>query len=66
MVESRIGRLEVVVRLDESLRRDILLFPKGGMLRDGRAANLLIAAVETDHGGGAAYYDQPVRLLSIE
>jgi hypothetical protein len=35
---------------------------KGGMLRDGRCANLLVAAVETDAGGGAAYYDELVRL----
>ena len=31
-------------------------------LRDGRCANLLVSAVESDEGGGAAYYDELVRL----
>ena len=35
---------------------------KGGMLRDGCCPNLLVAARETDAGGGAVYYDEPVRL----
>lgn len=39
---------------------------KGGMLRDGQCANLLVAAVESDDGGGAAYYDELVRLRTAE
>jgi anaerobic selenocysteine-containing dehydrogenase len=61
-LESRVGRLAVVVRHDHDLRRDVALMPKGGMLRDGRCSNLLVAAVETDQGGGAAYYDELVAL----
>ncbi len=59
---SRIGRLAVRVRHEPSLRRDVARMEKGGMLRDGRCANLLVSAVETDLGAGAAYYDERVRL----
>jgi anaerobic selenocysteine-containing dehydrogenase len=62
VLESRIASLEVVVRHDPTLRRDVAWMDKGGMLRDGRCANLLVAAVESDAGGGEAYYDQLVRL----
>jgi anaerobic selenocysteine-containing dehydrogenase len=61
-LESHLGSIEVVLRLDDCVRPDVVLLPKGGMLRDGRCANLLVAAVETDDGGGAAYYDELVRL----
>jgi hypothetical protein len=36
---------------------------KGGMMRHQRCANVLVRAEESDFGGGAAYYDQPVRLV---
>ena len=39
---------------------------KGGWLHKGRCANVLIAAKATDAGGGAAYYDTPVRLLPAD
>jgi anaerobic selenocysteine-containing dehydrogenase len=62
VLESRVASMEVVVRHDATLRRDVARMDKGGMLRDGRCANLLVSAVETDAGGGAAYYDELVRL----
>ncbi len=61
-VRSQRGALNVVVRLDPSLRPDLVVVPKGGWLRDGHAANSLIRAQATDRGLGAAYYDEPVRL----
>jgi len=64
-LESRLAAIEVVVRHDPTLRRDVALMAKGGMLRDGRCANLLVAAVESDDGGGAAYYDELVRLVRV-
>jgi anaerobic selenocysteine-containing dehydrogenase len=64
-LESRLASLPVVVRFDAAQRRDVVLMAKGGMLRDGRAANLLVQAVESDDGGGAAYYDEPVRLRRL-
>jgi anaerobic selenocysteine-containing dehydrogenase len=61
---SRIAELRVVLRFDAASRKDVARMDKGGMLRDGRCANRLIRAVETDFGGGAAYYDEPVRIRS--
>ena len=63
-IESRIGRLRVRVRHDASLRRELACMDKGGMVRDGRCPNLLVRAVATDAGEGAAYYDEPVRVVA--
>lgn len=64
-LESRHGALDVVVRLDSAIHPEVVFMPKGGMLRRGNCANLLIAARETDGGGGAVFYDEPVRLVSL-
>jgi anaerobic selenocysteine-containing dehydrogenase len=64
-LESAHGWLVVRVVFDPLMRRDIALVPKGGDLDEGRCANVLIAAVETDLGGGAALHDQPVRLVPL-
>jgi anaerobic selenocysteine-containing dehydrogenase len=61
-LESRIARLPVRVRHDARVRRDLAWMDKGGMLRDGRCANLLVRAELTDAGEGCSYYDEPVRL----
>lgn len=61
-VASRAGSIEVILRHDAELRRDMLLLPKGGWLQHGRAANALVRARATDLGLGAAYYDERVRL----
>ncbi|RKY20398.1 MAG: molybdopterin-containing oxidoreductase catalytic subunit [Planctomycetota bacterium] len=63
LLESRSGRLPVRVLFDPLVRRDLVLMDKGGMLRDGCCTNALISARETDGGGGAAYYDELVRLV---
>jgi hypothetical protein len=55
--------MQVRLRLDERQRRDVALMDKGGWLHRGRCANALIEARATDAGGGAVYYDTPVRLL---
>jgi hypothetical protein len=54
--------MEVRLKFDPRQRRDVVLMAKGGWLRDGRCANALIPAAVTDAGGGAVYYDTPVRL----
>ncbi|MGE0495334.1 MAG: molybdopterin-dependent oxidoreductase [Vulcanimicrobiota bacterium] len=63
-LESAHGGFEVEVVPDEAVRPDVVYMAKGGMLRHGWCANALVEAVETDDGGGAAYYDQPVRLVT--
>jgi len=62
LLQSRVAQLRVRLRLDPTLRPDVAHMAKGGQLRDEACANLLVAAVESDAGGGAAYYDQGVRL----
>lgn len=62
-LESPIGSLLVRVEHDARQRRDVALVPKGGHLRDGRCANVLVRARLTDHGEGGALYDERVRLV---
>ena len=65
-VESEIGELTVRLRFDARQRTDVLLVPKGGWLRDGRCANALVPARETDRGGCAVFYDTPGGLCNIQ
>jgi anaerobic selenocysteine-containing dehydrogenase len=65
-LESEIGSIVVRLRFDPRQRPDVALMAKGGWVQDGRCANVLVPARATDHGGGAAYYDTPVRLLPLE
>ncbi|MFT7464344.1 MAG: anaerobic selenocysteine-containing dehydrogenase [Pseudohongiellaceae bacterium] len=59
---SQLGAMPVRLVADDRVRRDMVVMAKGGMLRDGRCANALISAVESDAGGGAAYHDEPVAI----
>lgn len=61
VLESRHDSVDCVIRIDPTVRPEVAICPKGGMMRDGRCANRLVRAAETDHGCGAAYYDEPVR-----
>lgn len=64
-VASAIGAMTVRLKLDARQRRDVLLMAKGGWLAHGRCANVLVPARETDAGGGAVYYDTPVRIVPV-
>jgi anaerobic selenocysteine-containing dehydrogenase len=61
-ITSELAAMDVRLKFDSRQRRDVVLMAKGGWLKDGRCANALIPAVATDAGGGAVYYDTPVRL----
>jgi len=61
-LESALGSLPIQVRHDRQQRRDVALMSKGGHLRENRSANVLAKARTTDIGGGAALYDEPVRI----
>ncbi len=63
MLESEIASIRVKLRFDANQRRDVALMDKGGWHQRGRSANALVPAAVTDAGGGARYYDTPVRLL---
>jgi anaerobic selenocysteine-containing dehydrogenase len=62
---SRLGRLRIRVRHDASMRRDMIVVPKGGWMSQGRAANAIVRARLTDAGEGAAYYDERVRVEAV-
>jgi anaerobic selenocysteine-containing dehydrogenase len=64
-VTSRWGTMRVRLRHDPQMRPDMLVIPKGGWLRDGAAANVLVEARTTDIGLGAAYYDERVRIEPV-
>jgi anaerobic selenocysteine-containing dehydrogenase len=64
-LESEIGKLRVRLAFDDRQRRDVALASKGGWLQTGRCANLLVKAGLTDAGGGANYFDTPVRLINL-
>jgi len=53
----------VRVAYDAKQRRDVAIVPKGGHVRAGRCPNVLVRAVTTDIGEGAALYDERVRLV---
>ena len=59
---SALGRLEVQLVELPGLRADVVVYRRGDWLKLGGGVNQLIADVATDHGSGAAYYAQHVRL----
>ena len=63
LLESAIGRLRAVLKLDPSQRRDVVIVPKGGHFDSGTCANVLVPARLTDAGEGAAYLDARVRIV---
>ncbi len=58
---SPLGEVTARLRLDPAQRRDVVIYHKGRWARFG-GPNSLIRARTTDAGGGAAYYDQGVRI----
>ncbi len=64
-LESAIASLVVRLAYDPAQRRDVAIIPKGGHLKDGRCANLLVRARTTDAGEGGALYDERVRLAPL-
>ncbi len=63
LMESAIGSMLVQLRHDRRQRRDMAIVPKGGHLKDGRCANVLLRARTTDLGEGGTLYDERVRLV---
>ncbi len=65
VLETAHGVLEVIVRHDPRVHPSMIVTGKGGMVRDRRCANAVVAAALTDGGEGAAYYDEPCRLRAL-
>lgn len=61
---SPLGAVTVRLRFDEKQRRDVVIYGKGRWGKYG-GPNSLIRAQATDAGGGAAYYDQGVRIEPV-
>jgi len=59
---SPLGRLEVEPAVLPGLHPEAAVYRRGGWLKLGGGVNQLIADAATDHGRGAAYYAQHVRL----
>ena len=64
VLESPIHRVVVRLRFDPKQRRDVVIYAKGRWGKFG-GPNALVRARETDAGGGAAYYDQGVRIVAM-
>lgn len=61
-IVSPLGSLAVRLTLDGRVHPEACVVYRGGWLRHGRGVNVLVEAVATDLGEGAALYDQRVRL----
>jgi anaerobic selenocysteine-containing dehydrogenase len=59
---SPLGRLKVRVALLEGLHPEVVVYRRGDWMKLGGGANQLIAAVISDVGKGASYYQQYARL----
>lgn len=62
-VESPRGAMRAVLRVKPGMRDDVALMYAGGDLRGGRCVNVLTPDLETDVGGGTAYYDCRCRIV---
>lgn len=66
-LESRKGGFSVRLKREKGLHPELIVLPKGGSgVFGGWCPNDLIEAVETDYGGGACFYEEPVRLRQID
>lgn len=61
-VVGPLGSLEVIIRHEPGLPRDVCVVISGGWLQYGRGVNALVAARSTDLGDCTAFYDQRVRI----
>lgn len=57
-----LGAMRVLVRFDETLHPDVVLFRRSGWMKFGRVPNVVIASQPTDMGHACAYYSQVCRL----
>jgi anaerobic selenocysteine-containing dehydrogenase len=61
-VVGPLGSMDVIIRHESGLRRDVCVVVSGGWLQYGRGVNALVAAQATDLGDCTAFYDQRVRI----
>lgn len=56
------GAMQVQVEVDETLHPRAVVMRRGGWMKYGHCANVLIKMMKTDMGDGTAYYSQTCRL----
>jgi len=59
---TELGYLEVSLAVDESIHPQCVVYRRGPWCKYGGGVNRIIRFVETDLGGGSAYYEQRCRL----
>jgi anaerobic selenocysteine-containing dehydrogenase len=59
---TELGHLEVSLATDESMHPQCVVYRRGPWCKYGGGVNRIIRFVETDLGGGSAYYEQRCRL----
>lgn len=65
-IESSRGGFPVRIKREAGVHPELVIMPKGGSgVYGGWCPNALIEARETDHGEGACFYEEPVRLVSV-
>lgn len=64
ILESPLGKLEVMVKESEDVRSDFILAYKGGLMRYNKNINVLTEDAISERGEGAPYYDTKVRLVN--
>jgi anaerobic selenocysteine-containing dehydrogenase len=56
------GAMQVQIEIDESLHNRAVVMRRGGWMKMGQNANVIIKPMNTDMGNGTAYYSQCCRL----
>jgi anaerobic selenocysteine-containing dehydrogenase len=59
---TELGSLDVTLAADESAHPDCVVYRRGPWAKFGGGVNRIVRAVETDMGGGSAFYEQRCRL----
>lgn len=63
LLKSRVGTMEVKIKLDENQRKDTVLLYRGGWLKKGWGPNQITEPLMSREGGGAAYYSTKVKMV---
>ena len=64
-LKSRVGSMQVKIKLDENQRKDTVLLYRGGWLKKGWGPNLITEPLMSREGGGAAYYSTKVKIVRL-
>ncbi len=57
IIETTAGQLNTLVKVSDQVMPGVAVIDEGSWIKDGGGVNLLTAAVQSDMGGGTAYYD---------